>query len=191
MKPKLFKKYFFMTVSIVVISIIALMMIFSAVLNNHITKTSYQTLNNVCAQISEKYEIFSDAKTFLMVAEPLAKVAGADVFLADAYGTVHVCACGEWTMEEGCMHTSYILSRRILDRANAKDLNEVSTLTIGNGNLVVSGNEFALSVGIPAISISQADDFFAVNFASFQSKPQGGAGLNLSNSAGGGGVSIV
>ncbi|MBR6564497.1 MAG: hypothetical protein IKK71_03565, partial [Clostridia bacterium] len=128
MKPKLFKKYFFMTVSIVVISIIALMMIFSAVLNNHITKTSYQTLNNVCAQISEKYEIFSDAKTFLMVAEPLAKVAGADVFLADAYGTVHVCACGEWTMEEGCMHTSYILSRRILDRANAKDLNEVSTL---------------------------------------------------------------
>ena len=125
-----FKKYFFMTVSIVVISIIALMMIFSVVLNNHITKTSHETLNNVCDQIYEKYENFSDTQSFLMVAETLAQVSGADVFLADAYGTVHVCACGEWTMEEGCMHTSYILPKRILDRAKAQDINEVSALGI-------------------------------------------------------------
>ena len=130
MKPKLFKKYFFMTVSIVVISIIALMMIFSVVLNNHITKTSHETLNNVCDQICERYENFSDTQSFLMVAETLAQVSGADVFLADAYGTVHVCACGEWTKEEGCMHTSYILPKRILDRAKEQDINEVSALGI-------------------------------------------------------------
>ena len=65
MKPKIFKKYFLMTVSIVALSIIALMMIFSVVLNNHITKTSYSTLNSACEQICGDYQNFQDNNSFV------------------------------------------------------------------------------------------------------------------------------
>ena len=111
MKPKIFKKYFLMTVSIVGFSIIALMMIFSVVLNNHITKTAYLTLNNACEQICQNYQDFEDNQAFLRVARPLAKVIESNIFIADSDGTVLICACGEWTEDNQCMHSSYILQK--------------------------------------------------------------------------------
>ena len=130
MKPKIFKKYFLMTVSIVGLSIIALMMIFSVVLNNHITRTSYLTLNNACEQICQNHQNFPDNESFLSVAKPLATVTDTDIFIVDSDGTVLICACGEWSDDNQCMHSSYILKKNIIEGVKKADKNQVSTLGI-------------------------------------------------------------
>lgn len=130
MRLKLFKKYFFITVSIVAAIIVVLMMILSVVLNNHITKTSYSTLEECCNQIDESYENITDNESFLKVACPLSQVAGADIFITDAFGTVLTCACDEWQENGKCMHSSYIVPKEIIDKTADGVKSEINNLGI-------------------------------------------------------------
>lgn len=132
MKLKLFKKYFFTTVTIVVTSLIVLMMILSVVLNNHITQTSYKTLNECCAQATKRSEDFSHNNTddFVNIATALSQVSGGDIFITDSDGAVLACACDEWQANGKCMHTSHIVPREIIDRATTRVNNEISNLNI-------------------------------------------------------------
>ncbi len=145
MRLKLFKKYFFTTVAIVAGSLIVLMMILSVVLNNHITKSSYNMLNECCEQVADTVSSFSPDNTegFVNIAVALSKVSGGDIFIADSKGTVQACACEEWSTEGKCMHSSYIIPRDIIERATADGNNEISTLNIYKFPQYVS----AMSVG--------------------------------------------
>jgi len=128
MKFKLFKKQFFITVTIVIVSLVILMMILSLVLNNHITKTSYNTLNECCNQISQNVESFEESETFSNIAVPLSKVSGSDIFVSDSHGAILMCACDDWQQNKKCMHSSYIVPKKLIDRSDSESGFAIDTL---------------------------------------------------------------
>lgn len=133
MKLKLFKKYFFITVSIVAVSLVVLMMILSVVLNNNLSKTAYTTLNECCVQINENFEDFSSGEVsgeFSNIAVSLSQVAGSDIFITDSRGAILMCACEEWQENGKCMHSSYIISKEIIERISSEENFEINNLGI-------------------------------------------------------------
>lgn len=130
MKLKLFKKYFFITAAIVILSLVAMMMILSVVLNNYISNTTYNTLTKCCEQIVENFDSFSpntQTESLLDVAVPLANVCGTDIFVTDSHGGVLACACEEWQENGKCLHSSYIVPKNIID-GFSNDKLKISTL---------------------------------------------------------------
>ncbi len=130
MKLKLFKKYFLTTASIVVVSLLALMLILSLMLNNYISKSYYETLDSCCEQISTKFEEFSSDKTqeFLNIAVSLSGVTNSNIFVSDLSGGVLMCACDEWQDNQKCMHSSYIIPKEVVERSRQKDDFEINNL---------------------------------------------------------------
>ncbi len=131
MKLKLFKKFFFLTTAIIVISLTVMMMILSVVLNYYISKSTYKTLNESCLQIStliNKNENFSDEAGFLNLLKTTANVAQSDIFIAASDGAVIVCACDEWQENKKCLHSSYIIPKNVIKRAEGKDNLFISTM---------------------------------------------------------------
>ncbi len=133
MKLKLFRKYFFITVSIVAVSLVVLMMILSVVLNNNFTESSYKTLRECCEQISESFDDFSKGEKggeFSNIAVSLSQVASSDIFITDSRGAVVMCACSEWQETKKCMHSSYIVPKEIIDKSISQNDVQINTLGI-------------------------------------------------------------
>ena len=130
MKFKLFKKQFFITVTIVILSLVILMMILSVVLNNHITKSSYNTLSECCSQISENVESFEDSEKFSAIAVPLSQVSNSDIFVTDSHGAILMCACEEWQENGKCMHSSYIVPKKLIDRSKDDKTFAIDTMNM-------------------------------------------------------------
>ncbi len=132
MRLKLFKKYFLLTVSIVGISLVALMMILSVVLNKHIADSQYNRQSFCCEQISQSFTDFNyqeHGEEFLSIAAPLSKVLDSNIFITDYNGAVVLCACNEWQENSKCMHSSYIVPARILSRINSgENSSQITTL---------------------------------------------------------------
>ncbi len=132
MRLKLFKKYFFTTVTIVAISLVLLMMILSVVLNRHISDAQYEGQAGCCEQISKSFDNFKynqDGEAFLDIAIPLSKVSGNDIFITDSDGAVVLCACDEWSSNNECMHSSYIIPKKVLSSSkNGETVSQVDTL---------------------------------------------------------------
>ena len=134
MRLKLFKKYFFITVSIVAASLVALMMILSIVLNKYVSDSAYESLGRCCNQVSSRFEDFSfeeDGEDFLNIALPLTEVSGNDIFITDINGAVMICACSEWQENGKCMHSSYIIPENVLQKVKEdKPTPQISTLNM-------------------------------------------------------------
>ncbi len=133
MKLKLFKKFFFITVSVVAVSLVVLMMILSVVLNDNFTESSYKTLKECCVQISDSFQNFSTGENsgeFSNIAVSLSQVSGSDIFITDSHGTILMCACDEWQENGKCMHSSYIIPKDVIDKSGGDNKLEINTLGI-------------------------------------------------------------
>ncbi|MBE6786893.1 MAG: HAMP domain-containing histidine kinase [Ruminococcaceae bacterium] len=158
MKLKLFKKYFLITVSIVAVSLIVLMMILSMVLNNNFTESSYKTLKQCCVQISDSFEDLSNGESdseFSNIMVSLSQVADSDIFITDSYGAVVMCACEEWQQNKKCTHSSYIVSKKTIERCVSHNKVVISTLGIYKyphyiaANVLGSDNSFFVFAAKP------------------------------------------
>ncbi len=158
MKLKLFKKYFFITVSIVAVSLIVLMMILSMVLNNNFTKSSYKTLKQCCVQISDSFDDLTQNESnanFSQIMVSLSRVADGDIFITDSRGAVVMCACEEWQETKKCTHSSYIVPKETIERCVSHDEVQISTLGIYKyphyiaANVLDSENNFCVFAAKP------------------------------------------
>ncbi len=135
MRLKLFKKYFFTTLLIIIFSLGFMMLILSFALDRFIAKTKYETLNNACGQVMDYITFFSedgkmDGNQFYGMLRTVAKVSDADIFISDNSGKVVVCGCEEWSQKSACMHTMSLIPENILENAeNSKEF-FVSTVEI-------------------------------------------------------------
>lgn len=132
MKLKLFKKYFFITTAIIVLSFTAMMMILSVVLNYYISKTTYTTLTAACEQIgSVAQNVDGDygESEFSNLLRTVANIAQADIFITDKDGTVIICACEEWEENGKCLHSSYIVPSDVIETSQEKN-KLISTLNM-------------------------------------------------------------
>lgn len=124
MRLRLFKRYFLLMGVIISISIVAVFMILTVVLNNYVVKNTYESLRSSCVEISQTVSSDSDsepAENFLSVSRAFSNVLGADIFVTDTSGKVIICACDEWQEESKCLHSSYLVPRAVIERSLNSD----------------------------------------------------------------------
>lgn len=133
MKLKLFKKFFFITTAIIVLSLTVMMMILSVVLNYYMSKSTHTILSDACEQVGDYAEGIENEYgegEFLILLRSIADVSQADIFITDGDGAVLVCACEEWQENEKCLHSSYIVPKKIIEKAKKDDNLLISTIDI-------------------------------------------------------------
>ena len=135
MRSKLFKKYFFATLLIIIVSLGFMMLILSFALDSYVAKTKYETLNNACDEVADYINFFfgdgmMDGNQFYGMLRTVNKVSDADIFIADSKGMVTVCSCEEWSQKKACMHTMSAIPKKSLSAAEKSDEFFVSSLGI-------------------------------------------------------------
>lgn len=120
MKLRLFKRYFLVMGAVICISIIAILMLLTVVLNNYVAGSTYKSLKQSCTEVSSTVADGGEANIqqgFLSISHALSSVLGSDMFITDQHGTVVVCACDEWQSVGKCLHSSYIVPKDVIKRA--------------------------------------------------------------------------
>ena len=120
MKLRLFKRYFLVMGAVICISIIAILMLLTVVLNNYVAGSTYKSLKQSCTEVSSTVADGGEANIqqgFLSISHALSSVLGSDMFITDQHGTVVVCACDEWQSVGKCLHSSYIVPKNVINRA--------------------------------------------------------------------------
>lgn len=119
MKLRLFKRYFLVSGIVICVSLLAILMILTVVLNNYVASNIYESLKQSCVEVSqtiaesEEGELSND---FLSISQALSSVLESDMFITDERGTVLVCACDEWQEQSKCLHSSYIVPTDVIKR---------------------------------------------------------------------------
>ncbi len=127
MRLKLFKKFFFTTLSIIIFSLAFMMLILSFALNKYFAKSKYESLDNACGEILEYIGDYSknsqiSYNQFYGILRTVASVSDSDVFIADSSGRVVICGCDEWAQKKECIHTVSLISNDVLkDAENSED----------------------------------------------------------------------
>lgn len=133
MKLKLFKKFFFTTTVIIVLSLTVMMMILSVVLNYYISKNTHKTLRECCDEVAESVQTTNgqfSSTNFSTLLKTASTVAAADIFITDSNGTILICACSEWEENEKCLHSSYTVPKKVIERVQKKNGLLISTIDI-------------------------------------------------------------
>lgn len=126
MRLKLFKKYFLTTSLIILLSLSFMMLILSFALDNYISQTKYESMENACAQVTDYISVVSKegkiSKNQLHgMLSTVARVSDADIFIADNSGKVFVCGCEEWAENKTCSHSVTLISSSTLKKAESED----------------------------------------------------------------------
>lgn len=136
MKLKLFKKYFFTTFIIIAVTVTAMLMILSVVLNSYFVKSKQEVLNKTCVEICDYIETLckNDQKLskteLIQVLNSVSEIAEADIFAIDSKGNIVICGCEYESDNESCRHSSVKLaSEHIGEWYNEKPL-KLDTLDI-------------------------------------------------------------
>lgn len=135
MKRRLFKKYYFGTAAIVILSLGIMLGLLVITFNRHISAEKHRELQNVCDSVARFY---SDPKSsredslrqptyFLMKSN--AEMLDCEIYLTDESGAVTLCSCDEWGENGICEHIGM-------------------TFNIGELEKTVSGKEKFGTVGV-------------------------------------------
>ena len=114
MKLKLFQKYFLATALIILFSISVMILLLSFFMNQYLTDSKFDSLNQCCQQVAN---YTADASPDQLnpgdlhrMLQALSAISDTDVFIVDSQGEVTVCACAEWQESGRCYHSDHIIS---------------------------------------------------------------------------------
>jgi len=135
MRLKLFKKYFFATVIIVLFSLAALVMILAVVFNNYLSESKYNTMEKTCITVtdflnSKNLDNESIRKGMYYIVSTLADANDFDIFITDTNGNIKVCACDDWINNGNCFHLSGEISENVMKKALKDDYSGIETFGV-------------------------------------------------------------
>ena len=143
MRLKLFKKFFFTTSIIILLSLTGMMIILTLVFNNHMAHENYESLGKTCDAVaqytSQAFEQYKNGKNvssdytegLYNIIHNIGYASGFDVFIADENGSIRGCSCEEWGANGTCEHSGNIISAALIDRImNEQPVNGLDTLGI-------------------------------------------------------------
>ena len=151
MKPKLSKKIFFSTFSVIVLSLAVMMLILSLLLNNYAVTVRKENLTAACEEVNE-YLNSTDKSVGISgvysTLKALSNLNETDIFICDNSGKIIVCGCETRNDTEGCPHTAVtVLQNEIEDGTKNKNGVFVSTLGIYGEPHYVACRELSSSDG--------------------------------------------
>ena len=131
MKQKIFKKYFFATLAIIVFSLSILLMILLFVFNNYLSESKYEVLNKSCDSVTEylsNSKIQNQKNILINLMNTISSTSEIDVFITDSKGIVKLCGCDECFNKEYCHRYGARVSGNTIAKAANGEFKEYSTL---------------------------------------------------------------
>ena len=141
MRLRLFKKFFFTTSIIILLSLTGMIIILTFVFNDYMAQSNYESLGKTSKAVAdftedvlsygEKDAIEQYSQSLYYIMNNLGYVSGYDVFIADNNGNIFGCSCDEWIEKGQCSHSSAKISSNLIKRASKNGpCNELNTLGI-------------------------------------------------------------
>lgn len=130
MRLKVFKKLFFTTSVVLLVTLTFVFVLLSIFASDVIAKQKYKTLDSTCDAVSSL--IFSLGDDFLEqtsdVAISLAEVNEVDLFVADSHGRIVLCGCEDFESDGKCWHTDSIIKMEFLKEVTTDGLLKLSMI---------------------------------------------------------------
>ena len=151
MKLKIFKKLYFTTSGVLLITLTLVFVFFSLAFNEATAKSKSEILNNSCNVVSSVVaETHNNADiSAATILNSLSTVNDIDIFVADQHGRITLCGCDDYINSGGCSHTTIILGDNFLKNVSADGNFELSSidgiyegLQYTVGKKVVSDSEY-------------------------------------------------
>ncbi len=133
MKNKLFRKYYYTTILVVLIFALFLMVALSLSISNFLSVEKRNLLSENCRTISTLVQESYNDSYFMSfglknVMSVTAGAIDADIFFTDTQGKTFICSCREWNESGYCMHSKSLLPAAILKAALKAEYYEVGNL---------------------------------------------------------------
>lgn len=128
---KLFKKFFFTTALIILVSLTVMISIVSFAVSNYLSNEKFELLSKNCDSVSSLVKMDMNSVNFKRnlynIISIQNDISDIDVFVCNNKGEIVVCGCSNFQTEMSCMHSRNRVSHEILAK-------------IQNDNYYVTGN---------------------------------------------------
>lgn len=161
MKLKVFKKFYYTTSLILLVTLTLVFVILSFALNNAISKSTFEKLSKSSDAISTFATNNADIADFkndvLDLSMAIEKINELDVFVTDSDGKIVICSCNDYLNNGYCEHTDSVINKSILNKIDVKNNLELTTLNgrFSNPRYVCAKK---ISVGTESIFIFLSSD---------------------------------
>ena len=132
MKIKVFKKFYYTTSLILLLTLTLVFVILSFAMNNAITKNTFDKLtksSEVISNFAVNSENVSELKDDVLdLSAGIEKINEFDVFITDSNGKIIICTCNDYLSDEICEHTDSVVNKSILNKIENSNHLELTTL---------------------------------------------------------------
>lgn len=132
MKIKVFKKFYYTTSLILLLTLTLVFVILSFAMNNAITKNTFDKLtksSEVISTFALNSENVSDLKDDVLdLSAGIEKINEFDVFITGSNGKIIICTCNDYLSDETCEHTDSVVNKSILNKIENNNHLELTTL---------------------------------------------------------------
>lgn len=115
---KIFKKFFFTTALIILVSLTVMISIVSFAVSNYLSNEKFELLSQNCDSVSILVKMDMNSVNFKRnlynIISVQNDISDIDVFVCNNRGEIVVCGCSNFQTEMICMHSKNFLSREIL-----------------------------------------------------------------------------
>lgn len=144
---KLFKKFFFTTALIILVSLTVMISIVSFAVSNYFSREKFELLSESCKSVSNIAVADMNSMNFRRnlynIITIQNKISDIDVFICNNKGQILVCGCANFQTEMGCLHTKNVVSADIL-----AEIGENDSYTTGTLNGVYKTEQYTVATAI-------------------------------------------
>ncbi len=122
---KLFKKFFFTTAVIILVSLTVMISIVSFAITNYFSNEKFELLKQNCNSVSKIVAADMNSANFKRnlynIITVQNEISDIDIFVCNNQGKIIVCGCSNFQTEMSCMHTKNSVSQHIIAEIHSDD----------------------------------------------------------------------
>lgn len=144
---KLFKKFFFTTSVIILVSLTVMMSILSFFISNFFSREKYVLLKDNCEAVSHFVAADINSSNYRRNLYNIINIqnetSDVDIFVCDNKGRITVCGCSNYHTEMDCAHSSVLISPATLKSVGSEDY-----FRIGNVGDIYKEEQYTLATAV-------------------------------------------
>ncbi|MBQ6816278.1 MAG: HAMP domain-containing protein [Clostridia bacterium] len=129
---KLFKKFFFTTTVIILVSMTLIAGVLTFLVSNYFSNEKFKLLQDNCNAVSKIFINDIHSNNFKKNAYNLItiqnNISGVDIFLTDNTGKILICGCNNFATEMQCNHSNIVISKQTLANVSKNNYFKVGNL---------------------------------------------------------------
>jgi len=131
MRLRLYKKFFFTTSAVLLVTLTLVYVLFAFAMNSYILRSKYALLDSSCLAVASNIESAENSASLdkiVNTAYLINRVNESDVFVANEQGVIISCGCENYLNEGSCTHSSAIIHESFLNSIDKEKNYSLGTL---------------------------------------------------------------